>query len=181
MLGNFSYFCCRLVIFFKIYFFKIFFQEHYQSVKLFAGWVIFLTFVVVCCFFFKIYFFKIFFQEHYQSVKLFAGWIIFLTFVVVCCFFFKIYFFKIFFQEHYQSVKLFACWVIFLTFVVVCWFFQNLLFQNTLSGTLSECQTLCMLGNFSYFCCRLLIFSKFTFSKYSIRNTIRVSNSLHAG
>ena len=32
--------------------------------------------------------------------------------------------------------------------------------------------TLCMLGNFSFFCCRLL------FSKISFRNTIKVSNSL---
>ena len=38
--------------------------------------------------------------------------------------------------------------------------------------------TLCMLGNFSCFRCRLLTFSKFTFSKNSLRNTIRVSNRL---
>ena len=35
-----------------------------------------------------------------------------------------------------------------------------------------------MLGNFEYFYCRLLIFSKPNFSKNSFRNTIRVSNSL---
>ena len=35
-----------------------------------------------------------------------------------------------------------------------------------------------MLGNFSCFCCRLLIFSKLTFSKSSFRHTITVSNSL---
>ena len=39
--------------------------------------------------------------------------------------------------------------------------------------------TLCMLGNFSCFCCRLLtFFSKLTFSKNFFRNTIRVSNGL---
>ena len=36
----------------------------------------------------------------------------------------------------------------------------------------------CMLGNFSFFCCRLLTFYKLTFSKNSFRNTIRVSNRL---
>ena len=36
-----------------------------------------------------------------------------------------------------------------------------------------------MLGNFSPFCCHLLtFFLKFTFSKNSFSNTIRVSNSL---
>ena len=34
---------------------------------------------------------------------------------------------------------------------------------------------LCMLGNFSCFCCRLLTFFKISFSKNSFRNTIRVS------
>ena len=33
-------------------------------------------------------------------------------------------------------------------------------------------------GNFSMFFCRMVIFSKSTFSKNSFRNTIRVSNSL---
>ena len=33
MLGNFSCFCCRLLTFYKINFFKKFFQEHYQNVK----------------------------------------------------------------------------------------------------------------------------------------------------
>ena len=38
--------------------------------------------------------------------------------------------------------------------------------------------SLCMLGNFSCFCCRLLtFFSKLTFSKKSFRNTIRMSIS----
>ena len=37
---------------------------------------------------------------------------------------------------------------------------------------------LCMLGNFSCFCCCLLNFSKSTFSKNALRNTIRESNSL---
>ena len=37
--------------------------------------------------------------------------------------------------------------------------------------------TLCMLGNFSWFFCHLLTFSKITFSKNSFRNTIRESNS----
>ena len=36
MLGNLSCFCCRLLTFFQINFFKIFFQEHYQSVKQFG-------------------------------------------------------------------------------------------------------------------------------------------------
>ena len=39
--------------------------------------------------------------------------------------------------------------------------------------------SLSMLGNFSRFCCRLLIFSKLTFAKKkSFRNTIRVSINL---
>ena len=38
--------------------------------------------------------------------------------------------------------------------------------------------TLWILGNFSSFFCRLLIFSKSNFSKNSFRNTTRVSNSL---
>ena len=38
--------------------------------------------------------------------------------------------------------------------------------------------TLCILGNFSCFCCSMLTFSKLTFSKNSFRNTIRESNSL---
>ena len=38
--------------------------------------------------------------------------------------------------------------------------------------------TLCMLGNFACFFCRLQIFLKLTFSKKYFRNTIRVSNSL---
>ena len=37
MLGNFSYFCCRLLTFFKIIFFKKFFQEHNQSIKRFGS------------------------------------------------------------------------------------------------------------------------------------------------
>ena len=43
---------------------------------------------------------------------------------------------------------------------------------------ISHLLTLFMLGNFSCFCCRLLAFSKLTFSKFSFRNTIRVSNGL---
>ena len=35
-----------------------------------------------------------------------------------------------------------------------------------------------MLGIFSYFCCRLLSFSKLTFSNNSFKNTIRVSYKL---
>ena len=38
--------------------------------------------------------------------------------------------------------------------------------------------TLCMLGNFSCFCCLLLTFFKIKFSKNYFRNTIRVSNGL---
>ena len=37
MLGNFSCFFCRLLIFFKINFFEKLFQEHYQSVKQFGS------------------------------------------------------------------------------------------------------------------------------------------------
>ena len=33
MLGNFSCFCCHLLTFFKINFFKKNFQEYYQSIK----------------------------------------------------------------------------------------------------------------------------------------------------
>ena len=35
--GNFSCFCCPLLIFFKFNFFKNFFHEHYQSVKQFGS------------------------------------------------------------------------------------------------------------------------------------------------
>ena len=38
--------------------------------------------------------------------------------------------------------------------------------------------TLCMLGNFSCFCCQLLFFKINFFQKSSFRNTIRVSNGL---
>ena len=37
MLGNYSCFCCRLLTFFKMNFFKKIFQEHYQSVKQFGS------------------------------------------------------------------------------------------------------------------------------------------------
>ena len=37
MLGNFSCFCCRLLTFFEIIFYKIFFQEHYSPVKQFGS------------------------------------------------------------------------------------------------------------------------------------------------
>ena len=37
MLGNFAFFWCCLLTFFKINFFKKFFQEHYQSVKRFVS------------------------------------------------------------------------------------------------------------------------------------------------
>ena len=37
MLGNISYFCCRLPTFFKINFFKIFFHKLYQNVKQFGS------------------------------------------------------------------------------------------------------------------------------------------------
>ena len=36
MLGNFSFFCCRL-LFSILFLFKNFFQEHYQSVKQFGS------------------------------------------------------------------------------------------------------------------------------------------------
>ena len=39
--------------------------------------------------------------------------------------------------------------------------------------------TFCMLGNFSCFCCRRLIFFKLTFSKKYFKNTIRVLNDLN--
>ena len=42
----------------------------------------------------------------------------------------------------------------------------------------SGMHTLCMLGNFSCFCCRLLTFFKITFPKKSFRNSTRVSNGL---
>ena len=38
--------------------------------------------------------------------------------------------------------------------------------------------TLCMLGNFSCFCCRLLNFFKNNILNNSFRNTVRVSNGL---
>ena len=42
-------------------------------------------------------------------------------------------------------------------------------------------QFLCMLGNFSSYCCHLLTFFKITFFKNYFRNTIRVPNSLDPG
>ena len=52
--------------------------------------------------------------------------------------------------------------------------FRSLSPLDTLAWTF----TLCMLGNFSCFFCRLLLFSKLTFQRNSFRNTIRVANSL---
>ena len=53
-------------------------------------------------------------------------------------------------------------------------------FRFSLSVKETDAFTLCMLGNFPSFCCRLLyFFSKFPFSKNSFRNTIRVSNCMH--
>ena len=46
-------------------------------------------------------------------------------------------------------------------------------FHQSINGV-----TLCMLGIFLYVCCHLLIFSKFTSSKSTFSNTIRVSNNL---
>ena len=56
---------------------------------------------------------------------------------------------------------------------------KNLLSAEIVIGALSYFSvfTHCMLDNFMFFC-RLLIFSKSTFSKNSFRNTINVSNSL---
>ena len=51
-----------------------------------------------------------------------------------------------------------------------------ILYGGTLGGNILI--TLCMLGNFSCFCCRLPIFSKLNFEKNSFGNTIRVSNGL---
>ena len=54
---------------------------------------------------------------------------------------------------------------------------RNFLWQSDESEIFSL--TLCMLGNFACFFCRLWIFfKKLTFSKKSFRNIIRVSNSL---
>ena len=82
MLGSFSCFCCRLLTFFKINFFKNFFKEHYViSVKLFGSrWLsadnhlcIISYFSCFCCrqLFFKLL--KKFFHEHYQCVKGFGS------------------------------------------------------------------------------------------------------------
>ena len=48
---------------------------------------------------------------------------------------------------------------------------ENFLIYSTGIGV-----TLCMLGIFSFFCCRPLTFSKLFSSKNSLRNTIIVSN-----
>ena len=56
-----------------------------------------------------------------------------------------------------------------------------MLFLSDLASNLLARLTLCMVGNFSCLCCRLLIFfflKKIRFSKDSFRNTIRVSNDL---
>ena len=55
----------------------------------------------------------------------------------------------------------------------------NGLKENNYHTGKSNLFTLCMLGNFSGFCCRLLTFFKIIFFKRtSFRNTIRVTNSL---
>ena len=51
---------------------------------------------------------------------------------------------------------------------------ENICASSGDTGTLM----LCILGNYSCFCCRLLTFFKIKFSKNSSRNTIRVSNCL---
>ena len=58
-------------------------------------------------------------------------------------------------------------------FKSICLFGMCLLFFTS-----STYLTLCIMGNFSCFRCRLLTFSKFTFSKKTFRNIIRVSNGL---
>ena len=45
----------------------------YSPIELFACWVIFHAFVVVCRLLFKIIFFKKIFREHYQCVKRFGS------------------------------------------------------------------------------------------------------------
>ena len=55
---------------------------------------------------------------------------------------------------------------------------MSLLLQRICSRNITGELTLCMLGNFCVLFCRLLIFSKSTFSKNSFGNTIRVSNGL---
>ena len=53
---------------------------------------------------------------------------------------------------------------------------------NILKLVFSFSLTVCMQGKFSCFCCHLLtFFFKFSSSKNSFRNTIRVSNSLNPG
>ena len=49
--------------------------------------------------------------------------------------------------------------------------------NNVNEPGMAQSITLCKLGKFSHFCCRLLAFSKLTFSKDSFRNTISMSNS----
>ena len=51
------------------------------------------------------------------------------------------------------------------------------MFQNIIPRIRSGL-TLCMLGDFSCSCCRLLTFFKINFFKNPIKNTIRLSNSL---
>ena len=48
-LGNLSYFCCRLVTFFKVNFFKKSFQNNYQNVKQFGFcWTVLMWVQTVC-------------------------------------------------------------------------------------------------------------------------------------
>ena len=51
-----------------------------------------------------------------------------------------------------------------------------ILYGGTLGGNILI--TLCMLGNFSCFCCRLLTFFKISFCEKKFGNTTRVSNGL---
>ena len=56
---------------------------------------------------------------------------------------------------------------------------EILIWSSSSDSDLKNKIILCMLGNFSCFCCHLPTFSKINFFKKSFRNTIRVSNNLN--
>ena len=92
--------------------------------------------------------------------------------IFVCWFFFSFSFFFFLKNEFVRFIRLF-CWclsiiVAFVTMYAIfsCFCDHSVVFSR------------CMLGNLSWFFCRLLFFSKSSFGKISFRNTTRISNSL---
>ena len=78
-------------------------------------------------------------------------------------------------------VKLTEQGTIKLTFDLTCLLFGILFLKDCFFKNLQMLRfflTLCMLGNFSYFCYRMMSFLKINIFKKYFKNTIRVSNGL---